>query len=66
MKVKAKKLRREGYIIGNLFGKDIENSIPLKLDSHDTTMFLKDHKGSAHHPEHRRKQYRSYDQRNQL
>ena len=24
MKVKAKKLRREGYIIGNLFGKDID------------------------------------------
>lgn len=48
MKVKAKKLRREGYIIGNLFGKDMDNSIPLKLDSHDTTMFLKDHKKGAH------------------
>ena len=31
LKVKAKKLRREGYITGNLYGKNIEKSIPLKF-----------------------------------
>ena len=30
METKAKKLRREGFITGNLFGKEIEGSIPLK------------------------------------
>ena len=33
LKTKAKKLRKEGYVIGNLFGRDIENSIPLKVDN---------------------------------
>ena len=32
METKAKKLRREGYITGNLFGKEIEGSIPLKIE----------------------------------
>ena len=32
MDVKAKKLRREGFVTGNLFGKEIEGSIPLKMD----------------------------------
>ena len=35
LKTKAKKLRKEGYVIGNLFGRDIENSIPLKVDSRE-------------------------------
>lgn len=30
---KAKRLRREGYVTGNLFGKDIENSIPLQFEA---------------------------------
>lgn len=29
---KAKRLRREGYITGNLFGKEIKGSIPLKIE----------------------------------
>lgn len=29
---KAKKLRREGYVTGNLFGKEIEGSILLKIE----------------------------------
>lgn len=29
---KAKELRREGYVVGNLFGKEFEGSIPLKID----------------------------------
>ncbi len=33
MEKKAKRLRREGYVTGNLFGKDIENSIPLQFES---------------------------------
>ena len=32
METKAKRLRREGYVTGNLFGKDIENSIPLQFE----------------------------------
>ena len=35
MDVKAKKLRREGYVTGNLFGKEIEGSILLKLQRKD-------------------------------
>lgn len=31
METKAKKLRREGYVIGNLFGKEIKGSIPLQI-----------------------------------
>ena len=30
METKAKKLRREGYVTGNLFGKEIEGSIPCR------------------------------------
>ncbi|WP_458457691.1 50S ribosomal protein L25 [Pseudobutyrivibrio sp.] len=32
MEKKAKRLRREGYVTGNLFGKDIEQSIPLQFE----------------------------------
>ena len=32
METKAKKLRREGYVTGNLFGKEIEGSILLKIE----------------------------------
>ena len=32
MEKKAKRLRREGYVTGNLFGKDIEQSIPLPFE----------------------------------
>ena len=47
MDVKAKKLRREGYVTGNLFGKEIEGSVPLKMDRLELDRLLKtDHKGS--------------------
>ena len=47
MDVKAKKLRREGFVTGNLFGKAIEGSIPLKMDRFEVERLLKtDHKGS--------------------
>ena len=31
MSTKAKKLRREGYVTGNVFGREIEGSIPVTL-----------------------------------
>ena len=31
MSTKAKKLRREGYVTGNVFGREIEGSIPVKM-----------------------------------
>ena len=47
MDVKAKKLRREGYVTGNLFGKEIDGSIPEKMDRLEVDRILKtDHKGS--------------------
>ena len=47
MDVKAKKLRREGFVTGNLFGREIENSIMLKLSKKDVEQLLKvDNKGS--------------------
>lgn len=35
METKAKKLRREGYVTGNLFGKEIEGSIPLQIEKQE-------------------------------
>lgn len=35
METKAKKLRREGYVTGNLFGKEIEGSILLKIEKRE-------------------------------
>ena len=47
MDVKAKKLRREGYVIGNMFGREIEQSVPVKMNQKDVDTFLKkDNKGS--------------------
>ena len=47
MEVKAKKLRREGFVTGNLFGKAIEGSIPFKIEKAIVDRLLKTcHKGS--------------------
>ncbi len=47
MDVKAKRLRREGYVTGNLFGREIQGSIPLKMMKSDVERLLKtDNKGS--------------------
>ena len=35
METKAKKLRREGYVTGKLFGKEIEGSIPLQIEKQE-------------------------------
>ena len=46
MDIKAKKLRREGYVVGNVFGKKIEGSIPVKFQKLELEKFLKKaHKG---------------------
>ena len=47
MDIKAKRLRREGFVTGNVFGKEIEKSIPVKIDRLDVDRLLKtDNKGS--------------------
>ena len=46
MSVKAKKLRREGFVTGSIFGREME-SIALKMDRKDVDQILKtDQKGS--------------------
>lgn len=45
--VRAKKLRREGFVTGNLFGREIESSIPLKMSAREVESLLKtNRKGS--------------------
>ena len=39
--VKAEKLRREGYITGNVFGKELQQSIPVKMLSSNVESLLK-------------------------
>lgn len=41
MTIKAKKLRNEGYVPGNIFGHAIEGSIPVKINSRDLEKLLK-------------------------
>ena len=41
MSIKAKKLRREGFVTGNLFGRELEDSIPLKFDKAEIDKLLK-------------------------
>ena len=41
METKAKRLRREGYVTGNVFGHDIEGSIPVKITKAEADCLLK-------------------------
>ena len=41
MEKKAKKLRREGFVTGNIFGKEIEGSIPVKMEKAEVDKLLK-------------------------
>ena len=41
MNTKAKKLRREGFVTGNIFGKEIEGSIPVKMEKAEVDKLLK-------------------------
>ena len=42
MDKKAKRLRREGFVTGNLFGKDIVGSIPLKIERKEAERIQKE------------------------
>ena len=39
--IKAKRLRREGYVTGNVFGREIEGSIPVKIHKQELERVLK-------------------------
>lgn len=41
METKAKRLRREGYVTGNLFGRELKCSIPIKIDKAEAEKVLK-------------------------
>ena len=41
METKAKKLRREGFVTGNIFRKEIEGSIPVKMEKAEVDKLLK-------------------------
>lgn len=41
MSIKAKRLRREGYVTGNVFGRKIEGSIPVKIVRTEAERLLK-------------------------
>ena len=41
MQTKAKKLRREGFVTGNIFGKTIQGSIPVQIPKGDVEKLLK-------------------------
>lgn len=43
-KLKAKRLRREGFTTGVLFGKDMQDSIPLQFAEKEASRFVKDNK----------------------
>ncbi|MCD8022061.1 MAG: 50S ribosomal protein L25 [Lachnospiraceae bacterium] len=41
MSVKAKKLRRDGYVVGNIVGREIEGSIPIMIDKREAERVFK-------------------------
>ena len=41
MNIKAKRLRREGFVTGNLFGRQITESVPLKIPQKEAERLLK-------------------------
>ena len=41
MDVKAKRLRREGYVTGNIFGREMKESIPIQITKADADKILK-------------------------
>lgn len=47
MDIKAKKLRREGFVTGNVFGRELKESIPVKMEKSAVDALLKkSNKGS--------------------
>ena len=41
MQIKAKKLIREGFVTGNVFGKNMEGSMPLKIEKKEAERILR-------------------------
>ena len=41
MQTKAKKLRREGFVTGNVFGREIQGSIPVQITKKDAEQLLR-------------------------
>lgn len=47
MQTKAKKLRREGFVTGNVFGREMKESMPIQISKADAERLIKTHgKGS--------------------
>lgn len=47
MQTKAKKLRREGFVTGNVFGREMKESMPIQIAKADAERLVKTHgKGS--------------------
>ena len=44
MDVKAKKLRREGYVTGIVFGREMKESVPVKMQKADVERLVKTNK----------------------
>ena len=44
MDVKAKKLRREGYVTGSVFGREMEQNMPIMFDKKDAEKLLRTNK----------------------
>ena len=44
MSDKAKKLRREGYVTGNMFGRSLAESIPVQIEKKEAEKIKKDQK----------------------
>ncbi|MCD8019164.1 MAG: 50S ribosomal protein L25 [Clostridiales bacterium] len=44
MSTKAKKLRREGYVTGNIIGREIQGSIPIKMKKQEAERVFKEKK----------------------
>ena len=41
MQTKAKKLRREGFVTGNVFGREMKESMPIKITKNEAERFFK-------------------------
>lgn len=44
MAIKAKKLRREGFVTGNVFGREMKESMPIQIPKQDAERLLKTNK----------------------
>ena len=47
MQTKAKKLRREGFVTGNVFGREMKESMPIQILKADAERLVKTHAKAA-------------------